>query len=160
MGERFEYIATGRALSLVGELLPPYHGSQQHWWRWRWSRWRWLRGQFPVPAGCRNRDFCPPKLVFDGGGAAKFSWMDTSWFRVFASEVIYRRKGDVRGTWGAHTTWWRGHKGACHPMVWLPRCPPPSLLWTSCTWHQNRDFGLYFVQFQEYFMDNFSKIQK
>jgi hypothetical protein len=28
-------------------------------------------GQFPVPAGCRNRDVCPPKLVFDGGGAAE-----------------------------------------------------------------------------------------
>ena len=26
-------------------------------------------GQFPVPVGCRNRDFCPPNLVFDGGGA-------------------------------------------------------------------------------------------
>jgi hypothetical protein len=28
-------------------------------------------GQFPVPAGCRNIDFCRPKLVFDGGGAAE-----------------------------------------------------------------------------------------
>ena len=28
-----------------------------------------LRGQIPVPEGCRNRDFYPPKLVFDGGGA-------------------------------------------------------------------------------------------
>jgi hypothetical protein len=30
-----------------------------------------LGGQFPIPTGCRNRDFCPPKLVFDGGGAAE-----------------------------------------------------------------------------------------
>jgi hypothetical protein len=29
MGERDERIATGRALSLGGELLPPHHGSQQ-----------------------------------------------------------------------------------------------------------------------------------
>ena len=28
-------------------------------------------GNSPVPAGCRNRDFCPPKLVFDGGGASE-----------------------------------------------------------------------------------------
>jgi hypothetical protein len=28
-------------------------------------------GHFPVPTGCRNRDFCPPKLVFNDGGAAK-----------------------------------------------------------------------------------------
>jgi hypothetical protein len=35
------------------------------------DRWRWLRWHFPVPAGCRNRDFCPPKFVDDGGGAAE-----------------------------------------------------------------------------------------
>jgi hypothetical protein len=28
-------------------------------------------GQFPILAGCRNRDFCPLKLFFDDGGAAK-----------------------------------------------------------------------------------------
>jgi hypothetical protein len=48
-------------------IIPPHHGRQQQ----RWSRWRWLWGQFPVPAGCRNKDFCPPKLVFDGGDAAE-----------------------------------------------------------------------------------------
>jgi hypothetical protein len=35
------------------------------------DRWRWLRGNFPVPAGYRNRDFCPPKLVVDGGGVVE-----------------------------------------------------------------------------------------
>jgi hypothetical protein len=38
------------------------------------DRWRWLWGHFPVSAGCRNRDFCPPKFVFDGGGAAELFW--------------------------------------------------------------------------------------
>jgi hypothetical protein len=28
-------------------------------------------GHFPVLAGCQNRDFCPPKLVFDGDGAVE-----------------------------------------------------------------------------------------
>jgi hypothetical protein len=28
-------------------------------------------GKFPIPAGCQNRDLCPPKLVSDGGGAAE-----------------------------------------------------------------------------------------
>ena len=27
------------------------------------DRWRWLWGHFPVPAGCRNRDFYPPNLA-------------------------------------------------------------------------------------------------
>jgi hypothetical protein len=38
------------------------------------DRWRWLWGNFPVPAGCRNRDFYPPKFGFDGGGAAELYW--------------------------------------------------------------------------------------
>jgi hypothetical protein len=38
------------------------------------DRWRWLRGYFPVLAGCRNRDFCPPKFVFDGSGTAELFW--------------------------------------------------------------------------------------
>jgi hypothetical protein len=35
------------------------------------DRWRWLRGHFPVPAGCQNRDFCPSKFVDGGGGATE-----------------------------------------------------------------------------------------
>jgi hypothetical protein len=35
------------------------------------DRWRWIRGHFPVPAGCQNRDFYPLKFGFDGGGAAE-----------------------------------------------------------------------------------------
>src|SRR4051812_4247944 len=31
-----EHIATGRALSLEEELLPPYHENQQQRWRWWW----------------------------------------------------------------------------------------------------------------------------
>jgi hypothetical protein len=36
--------------------------------------WRWLWGHFPVPAGCRNRDFCPPKFIVGGGGATELFW--------------------------------------------------------------------------------------
>jgi hypothetical protein len=44
-------------------------------------------------------------LVFDGGGAVEL-FVDVC--RLIAtSERIYRRKGDVRGGPGAHTTWWR-----------------------------------------------------
>jgi hypothetical protein len=34
------------------------------------DRWRWLRGHFPVPAGCQNRDFYPPKFINGGSRAA------------------------------------------------------------------------------------------
>jgi hypothetical protein len=114
------HIATGRALSVGGELLPPHHGRHQRRWRWRWSQWRWLRGQFPVPTGCRNRDFCPPNFVFDGGGAAEHFVDGDCSFRVFASEGFYSRKGDAKG-WtrgptppggtarGTRTTNWCGY---------------------------------------------------
>jgi hypothetical protein len=38
------------------------------------DRWRWLQGHLPIPAGCRNRDFCPPKFVFDDGSATELFW--------------------------------------------------------------------------------------
>ena len=38
-----------------------------------------FRGQFPVPVACRNRDFCPPKLVFAMAVATElfveYDWM-------------------------------------------------------------------------------------
>jgi hypothetical protein len=78
------HIATGRALCPGGELLPPHHRRQQvdgdggevdgdggDGGDGDGDRWTWLRGHFPVPVGCRNRDFCPPKFVNGGGGAAE-----------------------------------------------------------------------------------------
>jgi hypothetical protein len=44
-------------------------------------------------------------------------------------EYIGRRAMSEGGP-GAHTTPWHGQRGARHQVVWPPRCPPPSLLWT------------------------------
>jgi hypothetical protein len=72
MREReINHIATGRALSLgenyslliMGDINDDEDGSGVDG--------DGSGGQFPIPAGCRNRDFCPPKLVSDGGGAAE-----------------------------------------------------------------------------------------
>src|SRR3954465_14715212 len=43
-----EHIATGRALSLEEELLPPHHGNQQWRWRW-WWRMHMAPGAIPRP---------------------------------------------------------------------------------------------------------------
>ena len=53
------------------------------------DQWRWLRGHFPVPAGCRNRDFCPPKLGFlcDGGGGTFLE--DLGLFLGFLPRGVY-----------------------------------------------------------------------
>jgi hypothetical protein len=90
-----------------------------------------------------------------------FLWMDADWFRVFTSERIYRRKGDVRGwTRGPHHLVARPGGHPRHPMVWLPPGSPPSLLWTPSRVEKNRNFGLCFVQFWEYFLCNFFETQK
>jgi hypothetical protein len=68
-----------------------------------------------------------------------FSWMEASWFRVFTSEAIYRRKGEVRG-----------HPRGPHHVVARPEVGPlppgssPSPLWTPSSWQQNRNLGASF----------------
>jgi hypothetical protein len=60
-----------------------------------------------------------------------FSWMEADSFRVFASEAIYRRKGDVRGhPRGPHNVVARPEVGPRHPMVWPLPGSSPSPLWT------------------------------
>jgi hypothetical protein len=54
--------------------------------------------------------------------------MDANSPKVFASEAIYRRMGDVRGRPRAHTMWWRGQRWArvtlwCGPLSALLRLP-------------------------------------
>jgi hypothetical protein len=98
--------------------------------RWR-RRCRTFHGWMSIPLGFScQRDFIGERAMSEGG------------------------QGD-------HTTAWRGQReGARHQVVWLPPGPPPSLLWTSSRVGKNRNFGLRFVQFREYFLCNFSKTQK
>jgi hypothetical protein len=65
------------------------------------------------------------------------------------------------GTQGAHTTWWRGQGVTC-ATLW---CGQPLALLRLCFGlclrvRKNRRFGFRFIQFREYFLCNFSEIQK
>ena len=42
-------------------------------------------------------------------------------------------------------------------MVWRLRGPPPTILVSLCRVGENRDLAFHFVQFQEYFLNNFSE---
>jgi hypothetical protein len=68
------------------------------------DQWRWLRGHFPDPTGCQNRDFCPSKFVDGGGGAAELFLENCRLFRYFHPVALYRRRGIIRGLPGAPHT--------------------------------------------------------
>jgi hypothetical protein len=90
-----------------------------------------------------------------------FIWENTDLFRVFASEPLYMRSGDVRGHQGGpHQVVAQLGVDLHHQVVWPLLGPPPSLLWTLSRAEENRNFGLCFVQFREYFPCNFSETQK
>jgi hypothetical protein len=92
-------------------------------------------GNSPSRQGVRIETSVPRTSSSMAAALRNFSWMETGRFRIFASERIYRRKGNVRGwTRGPHHLVARPEGGARHPMVCLPPGPPPSLLWTpsSC----------------------------
>jgi hypothetical protein len=65
------------------------------------------------------------------------------------------------GTQGAHTTWWRG-QGNTRATTWCGCLLACLRLCFGLRLHveKNRRFGFCFIQFREYFLYNFSEIQK
>jgi hypothetical protein len=154
------HIATGRALSPGGELLAPHHGRQQWRWRWLWSRWTWLRGQFPA-SRVREQRLLSPEIglrwwrccrTFRGRRPDSLGFSPRR-------EYIGGRAMSESGP-GAHTTWWCGQ--GTRATLW---CGQPLALLRICFGRRlhvgkNRRFSFRSVQFLEYFLCNFSKIQK
>jgi hypothetical protein len=116
----------------------------------------------PLSGRVPGRAFGPSQTqVNDGDGLQYVSWKSVRALRVFATKGIYRRKGDVRGgARGPHHLVARPGGGPRGPMVRPPPGSPSSLLWTLSSCQVNRNFGFHFVQFQEYFLCNFSEKQK
>ena len=104
------------------------------------DRWRWLRGHFPVPAGCRNRDFLSPESplqwwrrcgTFHGRRLFDLGFMHR--------EASYRRRGKVGGRPGgphhlvarpglARATTWCGRPVAPLRLVFWLRVPLGEIL--------------------------------
>jgi hypothetical protein len=115
----------------------------------------------PLQQGARKSFWPSRSRVDDGGGLQYVSWKSDRSLRVFPTKRIYRRKGDVKGwTRAPHHLVARPGGGPRHPMVRLPPGCSPSLLWTPSSCELNRNFSFCFVQFQEYFLCNFSETQK
>jgi hypothetical protein len=119
-----------------------------------------LRWWFPSPAGCREELLDPPDLgttmvvaacsMFRGKVIVPLGF---SWQREFIGERAMSGSGPGPTPLGGVA---RG--GPRHPMVRPPPSPPPSLIWTPSSCQLN--FGFRFIQFQEYFLCNFSKTLK
>jgi hypothetical protein len=119
------------------------------------------RGNYPSQQSAGTETSVPRNWSSMVAALQNFSSMEAGLFRVFASERIYRRKGDARG-------WTRGPYhlvarlgGTCT----TPWCGQPLALLRLCFGFRlrvgkNRRFSFCFVQFGEYFLYNFSETQK
>ena len=108
-------------------------------WRRR-GRWRWLRGSIPVPAGCRNRTFWPPKRSLVAAELWDVFGKIVDCFRVFSIETINRRKCGI-GMLSSQ----RGDPSAPPPsrsrrgLAWRPRASPGLVLLAHGVFWWNRD---------------------
>jgi hypothetical protein len=103
MGERDEHIATGRALSPGGELLPPHIGVSNVDGDGSGVDGDGSGGNSPSRQGAGTETSVPRNWSSMVAALWNFLWAETGRFRVFTSERIYRCKSDVRGwTRGPH----------------------------------------------------------
>jgi hypothetical protein len=73
------------------------------------GQWRWLRGHFPIPAGCRNRDFYPSKFIGGGSGAAELFLRKLPIDLGFSVWRLYIGGEAASGSGpGGLTPWWHG----------------------------------------------------
>jgi hypothetical protein len=84
------------------------------------------RGNSPSQMGARTDTSIPRTSSATAAVLRNFSGRNADLFRVFASEALYRRRGDVRG----HQVVAQPRVVPRHQVVWPPPGPPPSLLWT------------------------------
>jgi hypothetical protein len=111
--------------------------------------------------GAGTETSVPQNWSLTAAALQNFTGKNAERFRVFMTETLYRRRGNVRGRPGPTHHWVarpRGHPR--HQVVWLPLAPLRLLFGLHLVSGENRNFGLCFIQFREYFLCNFSETQK
>jgi hypothetical protein len=121
-----------------------------------------LRGHFLIPTECRNRDFCPPKFVGGGGRAGELFLENCRLLLGFFVRRLYIGEGaSSGGCQGALTRRGRGQGPGRTALLCGALVAPLCLLFGSLEASVNFwTFGFCFIQFQEYFLCNFSETQK
>jgi hypothetical protein len=133
------------------------HASLQRraWW------WRLPPVIIPLSDRVPRRASEPSRArVDDGGSYGTFCGWRLGYLGFSQDWVYIGGKAKGVGPRGAHTIWRHDQGGPRRHLVWpSPGCSL-ALLWSPGALRQNIDFGLRFVQFREYFQNNFSEIQK
>ena len=97
----------------------------------------------------------------DGGGYGTLSWISSRVSRVFSRRRIYGRSGGVGGGQGGPHVGQAWAKGCPRlGLVWPPGWSSVAPLLASSSLRKNMTLGFCPVQFREYFLYNFSEIQK
>jgi hypothetical protein len=166
------HIATGRALSPGGELIPPHHRRQQGWWRWRWGQWRRQKrrwrlvemapGALPRPSRVLEQRLLSPEI---------HQWWEQSSGTLsekllsplgFSIPRLYIGEGaSSGGCQGLLPHRGRGQGLGHAALVWGQALAPLQLSFgprPSCG--KNRSSGTCFVQFWEYLLCSISETQK
>jgi hypothetical protein len=90
-----------------------------------------------------------------------FTGRNADFFKVFAQRLYIGAGAMSGGGPGGPTTWWRGPGWPTPPYRVAALWPPLRLCFGLCLVSgENRNFGLRFIQFREYFLCNFSETQK
>src|SRR3954469_20868085 len=97
------------------------------------DRWRWLRGHFPVPAGCRNKDFLSPESPLRWRRRyIGFRGFHLDYLGFLGQRLLIGEGGGGGGGLRAHPLPRRGPGLAAPRGVWAPSGASPSLLLDSC----------------------------
>jgi hypothetical protein len=106
------HIATGRALSPGGELLPPHHGSQQRREDGGGVDGDGSGGNSLSRQGAETEISVPQNLSSMPAALRNFSWMEASSFRVFRRGQYIGERARLVGARGAHTIGLHGQRWA------------------------------------------------
>ena len=71
--------------------------------------------------------------VDDDGGDGTFRGIMIGYLGFSIEEVYIGERATSGGACGPHTMCWRARGDPRRQVVWGPRGPPPSPLWTPCT---------------------------
>jgi hypothetical protein len=118
-------------------------------------------GALPRPGRVPEQRILSPKIGLQRRRRYGTFLGKTPIYLEFLLRRLYIGEGAMsEGGQSTHTIGWRAQGDPRHHLVWLPLAPLRLFFGLRLVLGENRNFGLRFVQFREYFLCNFSETQK